>query len=67
MTRQDGTNYDLRGAKFGGGFATEGGLQSGGTLIDVSSADTLADAIPQIQELCTQLQTQGLSSADAQQ
>jgi len=29
-------NYDLRGSKFGGGFAAEGGLQIGGTLNDYS-------------------------------
>lgn len=28
--------YDLRGSKFGGGFAAEGGLQIGGTLNDYS-------------------------------
>jgi len=28
--------YDLRGAKFGGGFATEGGTQIGGVLNDFS-------------------------------
>ncbi|NER81409.1 MAG: winged helix-turn-helix domain-containing protein [Leptolyngbya sp. SIO1D8] len=29
-------NYDLRGSKFGGGFAAKGGLQIGGTLNDYS-------------------------------
>lgn len=67
MTSQEGKNYDLRGAKFGGGFATEGGLQTGGTLIDVSSTNSLSEAALQIQELLQQLQTQGSTSEEAQQ
>jgi polyhydroxyalkanoate synthesis regulator phasin len=67
MTRQEGKSYDLRGAKFGGGFATEGGLQTGGSLIDASSTNNLSEAALQIQELLQQLQTQGSTSEEAQQ
>lgn len=67
MTRQEGKNYDLRGAKFGGGFSTEGGLQTGGTLIDASSSNNLSEAALQIQELLQQLQTQGSTSEEARQ
>lgn len=66
MTRQEGKSYDLRGAKFGGGFATEGGLQTGGSLIDVSSTNNLSEAALQIQELLQQLQNQGNTSEESQ-
>jgi hypothetical protein len=60
------TNYDLKGSKFGGGFAAEGGIQTGGTLIDVSSTNNLTEAAQQIQELLQQLQTQGMNENEAQ-
>jgi hypothetical protein len=67
MARQEGKNYDLRGAKFGGGFATEGGFQTGGSLIDASSTNNLSEAALQIHELLQQLQTQGNTPEEAQQ
>ena len=60
------TNYDLKGSKFGGGFAAEGGIQSGGTFIDISSSNNLTEAAQQIQELLQQLQTQGMNAEEAQ-
>lgn len=36
MASSQNANYDLRGARFGGGFATEGGHQSGGQFNDYS-------------------------------
>jgi uncharacterized protein YjbI with pentapeptide repeats len=36
MAENQGSKYDLRGAKFGGGFAAEGGYQEGGQLNDYS-------------------------------
>lgn len=66
MTEKERANYDLRGVKFGGGFATEGGFQVGGNLVDLSSANNLTDAAQQIQELLQQLQKQGISMEDAQ-
>jgi hypothetical protein len=67
MSEQERSTYDLRGAKFGGGFAAEGGFQVGGNLIDVSSSPNLADAAQQIQDLLKQLEVQGITLEDAQQ
>jgi transcriptional regulator with XRE-family HTH domain len=67
MTEQDKSTYDLSNAKFGGGFAAEGGFQVGGNLIDLSSAGNLSDAAQQIQELLQQLERQGVSIEDAKQ
>jgi len=36
MAESQGSKYDLRGSKFGGGFAAEGGYQSGGQFNDYS-------------------------------
>jgi len=67
MAEQDKSRYDLSSAKFGGGFAAEGGFQVGGNLIDLSSAPNLSDAAQQIQELLQQLEGQGVSIEDAKQ
>ncbi|MBE9016262.1 helix-turn-helix transcriptional regulator [Chroococcidiopsidales cyanobacterium LEGE 13417] len=67
MAEQDKSTYNLSNAKFGGGFAAEGGFQVGGNLIDLSSANNLTDAAQQIQELLQQLQGQGVSIEDAKQ
>jgi hypothetical protein len=61
MAEQDKSKYNLSNSKFGGGFATEGGVQVGGSLIDLSSASNLTDAAQQIQELLQQLEEQGIS------
>ncbi len=67
MAEQDKSKYDLSNSKFGGGFATEGGFQVGGNLIDLSSASNLTDAAQQIQELLQQLEEQGVSIENAKQ
>jgi transcriptional regulator with XRE-family HTH domain len=67
MAEQDKSRYDLRDAKFGGGFAAEGGFQVGGNLIDLSSANNLTDADQQIQEVLQQFEVQGVSIEDAKQ
>jgi hypothetical protein len=67
MAEQDKSTYDLSSAKFGGGFAAEGGFQVGGNLIDLSSARNLSDAAQQIQDLLQQLERQGVSIEDAKQ
>lgn len=67
MSEQDRSTYNLSNAKFGGGFAAEGGFQVGGNLIDLSSASNLTDAAQQIQELLQQLQGQGVSIEYAKQ
>ena len=67
MAEQDKSTYNLSNAKFGGGFAAEGGFQSGGNFIDLSSASNLTDAAQQIQELLQQLQEQGVSTKEARQ
>lgn len=67
MSEQDKSTYNLSNAKFGGGFAAEGGFQVGGNLIDLSSTSNLTDAAQQIQELLQQLQGQGVSMEDARQ
>lgn len=67
MAEQDKSRYDLSNAKFGGGFAAEGGFQVGGNLIELSSARNLSDAAQQIQELLQQLEGQGVSIEDAKQ
>jgi len=67
MSEQDKSRYDLSNAKFGGGFAAEGGFQVGGNLIDLSSARNLSDAAQQIQELLQQLEGQGVSIENVKQ
>ena len=67
MAEQDKSKYNLSNSKFGGGFATEGGFQVGGSLIDLSSASNLTDAAQQIQELLQQLEEQGISIENAKQ
>jgi transcriptional regulator with XRE-family HTH domain len=67
MAEQDKSRYDLSSAKFGGGFAAEGGFQVGGNLIDLSSASNLTDAAQQIQELLQQLEEQNVSVENATQ
>ena len=67
MTEQNKSTYDLSSAKFGGGFAAEGGFQVGGNFIDLSSARNLSDAAQQIQELLQQLEGQGVSIENAKQ
>jgi hypothetical protein len=67
MAEQDKSKYDLSNSKFGGGFATEGGFQVGGNLIDLSSASNLTDADQQIQELLHQFEVQGVSIEDVKQ
>jgi ClpX C4-type zinc finger len=67
MAEQKKSTYDLKNAKFGGGFAADGGLQVGGQLIDLSAVNSLADAAKEIQELLQQLQKQGVSPEDATQ
>jgi uncharacterized protein YjbI with pentapeptide repeats len=49
------TNYNLPNAQFGGGFAAEGGTQTGGTLNDYSTQQDLAAAAQDIQSLLNQL------------
>jgi len=48
--------YDLRGAKFGGGFAAEGGTQTGGTLNDFSQ--NIEQNIHEIDSLLQALRSQ---------
>ncbi len=67
MAEKERTSYDLRGAKFGSGFASEGGFQCGGVLLDASSSANLTEAAEQIQELLQQLQIQGMTIEEAQQ
>jgi hypothetical protein len=67
MTEQNKSTYNLENAKFGGGFAAEGGLQVGGELIDLSTANSLADATKEIQKLLRKLRKEGVSPEDATQ
>ncbi len=56
MAEKETTKYDLRGAKFGGGFGGE--KQEGGTFYDYSSNPSntnLAEAAAEIQQLLEQL------------
>ncbi|MEG4585178.1 pentapeptide repeat-containing protein [Microcoleus sp. MOSTC5] len=48
--------YDLRGSKFGGGFAGDGGTQIGGILNDYSSKQSLDEAAAEISQLLKQLE-----------
>ncbi|MFP5271786.1 hypothetical protein [Coleofasciculus sp.] len=48
--------YDLRGSKFGGGFAGDGGTQIGEILNDYSSKQSLDEAAAEIQQLLKQLE-----------
>ncbi|MBD2235059.1 hypothetical protein H6G35_00220 [Aulosira sp. FACHB-113] len=65
MSKNQGN--DLRGAKFGGGYAE--GNQYGGILNDYSSEQkqSLAEVAAEIEELLVQLQNQGVSPEVAQQ
>lgn len=65
MSKNQGN--DLRGAKFGGGYAE--GNQYGGILNDYSSEQkqSLAEVAAEIEELLVQLQNQGASLKVAQQ
>ncbi|BAY10042.1 hypothetical protein [Calothrix sp. NIES-2098] len=49
--------YNQQGSKWGGGFAAEGGIQSGGQLFDLSSKQNLDEAAKEIQQLLEQLST----------
>lgn len=53
MAEKENAKYDLRGAKFGGGFAAGGGTQSGGTLNDYSI--TIGQNIDDIERLIASL------------
>ena len=61
-----GVKYDLRGSKFGGGFAAEGGMQIGGTFNDLSQTQDLAEAASKIKQLLAQFQGQDDSEDAAQ-
>lgn len=69
----ENSKYNLSNAKFGGGFAGDGGTQIDGTLndyssnIDYSAKQSLAEAAAEIQQLLTQLQTKGYSLEEAQE
>jgi hypothetical protein len=65
MSEQNKASYDLRGAKFGGGFAAEGAVQAGGAFIDFSVSSNLTDAAQQIQDLLQQLNSGGMGYDDA--
>ncbi|MBD2130090.1 pentapeptide repeat-containing protein [Microcoleus sp. ZQ-A2] len=49
-------NYDLRGSKFGGGFAGTEGTQTGGTFTDYSSNPNLSTAASEIQQILKHLE-----------
>lgn len=53
MAEKGSAKYDLRGAKFGGGFAADGGTQSGGTFNDYSI--TIGQNIDDIERLISSL------------
>jgi hypothetical protein len=65
--KSEDSKYDLRGSKFGGGFAAEGGFQIGGQFIDASSKQNLAEAAQEIQELLEQLSNTYSSSTNTEQ
>ena len=73
MAEKENTKYDLRGSKFGGGFAAEGGTQTGGTFNDHSityspeQKQTLADAAAEIQKLLKQLEESNPTATVEQQ
>lgn len=67
MANNQGPKYDLRGTKFGGGFATESGIAHGGVFCDFSFDQDVSDVALQIQELLKQLQIQGATEEAAQQ
>lgn len=65
MAEKENSKYDLRGSKFGGGFAAESGMQLGGTFIDASSNQTLVEVAQEIQQIYDHLlQTQSSKTAD---
>ena len=68
MNEQKSNSYDLSNARFGGGFAAEGGLQVGGTLLDISSESAnLSEVATEIEKLLQQLKTEGITVEEAQQ
>jgi uncharacterized protein YjbI with pentapeptide repeats len=58
--------YDLRGSKFGGGFAGEGGTQIGGILNDYSSKQSLDEAAAEISQLLKQLEETNPSTTETE-
>lgn len=56
--------YDLRGSKFGGGFAGDRGTQIGGILNDYSSKQSLDEAAAEIQQLLRQLEETNPSTTE---
>ena len=68
MNKPKSNSYNFNNPKFGGGFATEGGLQVGGTLLDISSESAnLSEVATEIEELLQQLKTEGITVEEAQQ
>lgn len=63
----ENTNYDLSGAKFGGGFAAEGGIQIGGQFVDTSQKQDLKQAAEAIQDLLSHLSTTYPSDTNIEQ
>jgi uncharacterized protein YjbI with pentapeptide repeats len=69
MAEKESSKYDLRGAQFGGGFATEGGTQTGGIQNNYSSPEKqdLAEAAAEIQRLLKMLEETNPSATEAEQ
>jgi hypothetical protein len=65
--KSEDSKYDLRGSKFGGGFAAEGGVQIGGQFIDASPKQNLTEAAQEIQELLEQLSSTYSSNTSTEQ
>jgi uncharacterized protein YjbI with pentapeptide repeats len=68
MSESQGPKYDLRGAKFGGGFASESGHAEGGNLNDfsVEQKQSIAQVAQEIQDLLQQLASKYPTSTPTQ-
>lgn len=64
VVENNSSKYDLRGAKFGGGFAADGGTQTGGTLNDLSQ--NIEQNINKIGSLIQSLRDKAQSLPEAQ-
>lgn len=69
MAENQGSNYDLHNARFGGGFASEGGTQIGDTQHNYAAPNNqnLAEAASEIQQLLKQLEQESPTNSTAEQ
>ncbi|WP_026732144.1 pentapeptide repeat-containing protein [Fischerella sp. PCC 9605] len=66
FSKEESSNYDLRGSKFGGGFAGTKGTQTGGAFYDYSTNSTLTQTAAEIQQLLKEAEANTPTTTNAQ-